>query len=130
MTRLTGLIQYICMHRSLVSQQSVLEQPDVAQLHCTTLLQTLSTQNQALLCRVAADEVHSAAVWEMFYCMAAYDGLMDAQICVGVCDGTLRPHFNESCPLPYQKLAMQCWAQNPEDRHAYLLLAATASAHV
>ena len=90
----------------------------------------VSTQNQALLCRVAADEVHSAAVWEMFYCMAAYEGLMDAQICVGVCDGSLRPHFNESCPLPYQKLAMQCWAQNPEDRHAYLLLAATAQAHV
>ena len=58
----------------------------------------------------------SVAVWEMFYCESAYDGLMEAQICVGVCDGSLRPHFNESCPLPYQKLAMKCWAQNPEDR--------------
>jgi len=56
------------------------------------------------------------AVWEMFYCESAYEGLMEAQICVGVCDGSLRPHFNDTCPLPYQKLAKQCWAQNPEDR--------------
>lgn len=56
------------------------------------------------------------AVWEMFYCEAAYEGLMEAQICVGVCDGSLRPHFNETCPLAYQKLATQCWAQDPAKR--------------
>ncbi len=56
-------------------------------------------------------------MWEMFYCESAYEGLMEAQICVGVCDGSLRPHFNDTCPLPYQKLAKQCWAQNPEDRY-------------
>ena len=52
----------------------------------------------------------------MFYCDAAYDGLMEAQICVGVCDGSLRPKFNNTCPLAFQKLATQCWAQNPEER--------------
>ena len=57
-----------------------------------------------------------AAVWEMFYCEAAYDGLMEAQICLGICDGSLRPQFNETCPLAYQKLATQCWAQDPEER--------------
>ena len=51
--------------------------------------------------------------------MGAYEGLMEAQICVGVCDGSLRPQFNETCPLPYQRLAIQCWAQNPEDRQAH-----------
>ena len=56
----------------------------------------------------------------MFYCESAYEGLMEAQICVGVCDGSLRPHFNETCPLPYQKLARQCWAQDPEDRYGIL----------
>ena len=61
-------------------------------------------------------------VWEMFYCESAYEGLMEAQICVGVCDGSLRPHFNETCPLPYQKLARQCWAQEPEDRYDILSL--------
>jgi len=58
-------------------------------------------------------------VWEMFYCESAYEGLMEAQICVGVCDGSLRPQFNDTCPLPYQKLAKQCWAQNPEDRYCF-----------
>ena len=57
-----------------------------------------------------------AAVWEMYYCEAAYEGLMEAQICLGVCDGSLRPQFNETCPLAYQKLASQCWAQDPEER--------------
>lgn len=66
--------------------------------------------------RYAESEVGCAAVWEMFYCEAAYDGLMEAQICLGVCDGSLRPQFNETCPLAYQKLANQCWAQDPEAR--------------
>ena len=52
----------------------------------------------------------------MFYCEAAYEGLMEAQIYLGVCDGSLRPLFNETCPLAYQKLATQCWAQDPEER--------------
>lgn len=59
---------------------------------------------------------HRAAVWEMFYCESAYEGLMEAQICLGVSEGSLRPQFNETCPLPYSKLALQCWAQNPEER--------------
>ncbi|KAL0038667.1 hypothetical protein WJX79_002430 [Trebouxia sp. C0005] len=63
-------------------------------------------------------------MWEMFYCESAYEGLMEAQICVGVCDGSLRPQFNDTCPLPYQKLAKQCWAKNPEDRPSFQQLVA------
>ncbi|KAL3143112.1 hypothetical protein ABBQ38_003385 [Trebouxia sp. C0009 RCD-2024] len=58
-------------------------------------------------------------MWEMFYCEAAYEGLMEAQICLGVCDGSLRPLFNETCPLAYQKLAIQCWAQDPQQRPTF-----------
>ncbi|KAL3138446.1 hypothetical protein ABBQ32_006236 [Trebouxia sp. C0010 RCD-2024] len=58
-------------------------------------------------------------MWEMFYCEAAHEGLMEAQICLGVCDGSLRPHFNETCPLAYQKLATQCWAQDPDQRPTF-----------
>ena len=56
------------------------------------------------------------AVWEMFYCQTAYEGLIEAQICVGVCDGTLRPVFDDTCPMPYQGIATSCWAQNPAER--------------
>ena len=56
------------------------------------------------------------AVWEMFYCQTAYEGLIEAQICVGVCDGTLRPEFDDTCPMPYQGIATSCWAQNPAER--------------
>ena len=56
------------------------------------------------------------AVWEMFYCQTAYEGLIEAQICVGVCDGTLRPEFDDTCPLPYQRIATSCWAQTPAER--------------
>ena len=52
----------------------------------------------------------------MFYCQTAYEGLIEAQICVGVCDGTLRPEFDDTCPMPYQAIATSCWAQNPAER--------------
>eukprot|EP00891_Asterochloris_glomerata_P006439 jgi/Astpho2/6439/e_gw1.00094.16.1_t len=55
-------------------------------------------------------------LWEMFYCQTAYEGLIEAQICVGVCDGTLRPEFDDTCPMPYQGIATSCWAQNPAER--------------
>lgn len=55
-----------------------------------------------------------SAVWEMFYCKDVYDNLLDGQICVGVSDGSLRPEFDDTCPLPYRRLAERCWSQNPE----------------
>ena len=78
----------------------------------------ICTQQQFLLRGRSCSSNGSAhaAVWEMFYCESAYEGLMEAQICVGVCDGSLRPQFNETCPLAYQKLATQCWSQDPEER--------------
>ncbi|KAK9808759.1 hypothetical protein WJX72_003116 [[Myrmecia] bisecta] len=58
-------------------------------------------------------------LWEMFYCKSAYEGLLEGQICLGVSDGTLRPEFDESCPLPYQRMAQECWQQEPEARPTY-----------
>ena len=51
-----------------------------------------------------------------------YAGLMDAQICVGVCDGWLRPHFDEDCPQPLRCLVENCWAQDPANRFELDLL--------
>jgi len=56
------------------------------------------------------------AVWEMWTGTPVYDGLMEAQICVGVCDGWLRPTFDGSCPSPLQELAQQCWHADPAHR--------------
>ena len=41
---------------------------------------------------------------------------MEGQICVGVCDGSLRPEFDEECPADFRELTARCWAQNPETR--------------
>ncbi len=49
----------------------------------------------------------------MFYCKELYEGLLDGQICVGVSDGSLRPEFDDACPLPYRRLAERCWHQDP-----------------
>lgn len=54
-------------------------------------------------------EVPLGAVWEMWTGTPVYDGLMEAQICVGVCDGWLRPAFDDGCPAPLQELARRCW---------------------
>ena len=56
------------------------------------------------------------AVWEMWSATPVYDCLMEAQICVGVCDGWLRPAFDDSCPSPLQELAQQCWHADPSCR--------------
>ncbi len=34
-----------------------------------------------------------------------YEGLLEAQICVGVCEGWLRPTFDNDCPAPLAELA-------------------------
>ena len=58
----------------------------------------------------------AVAVWEMHQCREAFEGLMEGQICVGVCDGSLRPEFDEECPADFRELTARCWAQNPETR--------------
>ena len=50
----------------------------------------------------------------MFYCKDVYPDLLDGQICVGVCDGTLRPEFWEDAPAPYRRLAERCWHHDPK----------------
>jgi hypothetical protein len=52
----------------------------------------------------------------MYYCQPPYEGLLDAQVCVGVIEGTLRPEFDPACPAPYRSLAQRCWSQEAADR--------------
>lgn len=55
----------------------------------------------------------------MYHCRQAYEGLMEGQICVGVCDGSLRPELEAACPSDFRALLSQCWAQDPNARCAY-----------
>lgn len=38
---------------------------------------------------------------------------MEGQICLGVCEQSLRPEFAEDCPDPFSRLAKSCWNQDP-----------------
>ena len=58
------------------------------------------------------------AVWEMFHCEHAFEGMMEGQICLGVCDEALRPTFSPHCPLPYLLLTKACWHADASHRHA------------
>lgn len=55
-------------------------------------------------------------LWCMYHCAEPFEGLLEAQVCVGVCEGHLRPKFEDTCPPRYRALAERCWAQNPESR--------------
>lgn len=55
----------------------------------------------------------------MYYCKAPYDGLIEAQVCVGVSEGTLRPEFDQDCPAPYRALVEKCWHQDPSQRPSF-----------
>ena len=54
------------------------------------------------------------AVWEMFHCRDAYEGLLDYQIVCGVSEGMLRPEWDERVPPVYRALAERCWHTDPE----------------
>ena len=41
---------------------------------------------------------------------------MEAQICVGVCEGWLRPTFDDDCPAPLAEIAQRCWHADPACR--------------
>ena len=58
------------------------------------------------------------AVWEMFHCEHAFEGMMEGQICLGVCDEALRPTFSPHCPLPYLLLTKACWHADASHRRA------------
>ena len=58
----------------------------------------------------------ACSAWEMYHCREAYEGLMEGQICVGVCDGSLRPDCDASCPKDLKRLLSQCWDQDPDAR--------------
>src|SRR5690349_16142439 len=47
-------------------------------------------------------DVYSFGVvlWEMLHCAPPYPGLLEAQVCAGVLDGTLRPRFERGAPAP------------------------------
>ena len=65
----------------------------------------------------------ACAVWEIYHCGQAFEGMMEGQICLGVCEQTLRPEFAEDCPEPYSKLARSCWHQDPVNRCAFMCMA-------
>ena len=58
-------------------------------------------------------------MYEMYHCRAPYEGMLDAQICVGVVEGWLRPEFAQECPIALRTLAERCWAQDPEERPTF-----------
>jgi len=65
-----------------------------------------------------ASDVYAFGIlgWEMYHCREVYQGLMEGQICVGVCDGTLRPEFDTTCPTNFRELLTRCWSQDPSAR--------------
>ena len=69
---------------------------------------------------VARAAVGCGAVWELWSCRGAHEGLHPAQICVGVCDSAaqLRPAWDEEAPAPLRALARDCWAADPAARLA------------
>lgn len=70
--------------------------------------------------------VIGGAVWEIFYCKSAYEGLLEVQICHMVTEQGLRPEFDDTCPLPYQELAQACWHHSPANRCAEGMLVTLA----
>ena len=58
------------------------------------------------------------AVWEIYHCAQAFEGMMEGQICLGVCEHALRPDFADDCPEPYATLTSSCWHQDPLQRYA------------
>lgn len=58
-------------------------------------------------------------MWEIYHCAQAYEGMMEGQICLGVCEQSLRPEFAEDCPDPFSRLAKSCWNQDPALRPTF-----------
>ena len=52
----------------------------------------------------------------MFHCEHAFEGMLEGQICLGVCDEGLRPSFSPHCPLPYLLLTKACWHADATNR--------------
>lgn len=55
-------------------------------------------------------------VWELATRERPFQGLLEGDLVVGVCDRGLRPVFPASCPPAYAALAQQCWAEDPGQR--------------
>ncbi|KAK9812523.1 hypothetical protein WJX73_005727 [Symbiochloris irregularis] len=58
-------------------------------------------------------------MWEIYHCAQAFEGMMEGQICLGVCEHALRPDFDADCPEPYATLAKSCWHQDPDQRPTF-----------
>lgn len=62
-------------------------------------------------------------LWCMYYCTEPFEGMLEAQVCMGVCDGWLRPSFDAACPARFRALAERCWSQSPEERPSFTEIA-------
>jgi hypothetical protein len=68
------------------------------------------------------------AVWELLTGERPFQGLLEGDLVVGVCDRKLRPLFPPGAPAAYIALAQQCWADDASERPTAALVRAIHSA--
>ena len=89
---------------------------------CWTAPEVLRNQRYSIKADVYSFGI---CLWELYTRTAPYAGMTPFQVMYGVASSGMRPNINDDCPEPWRELMITCWAESPDDRPTFDVIAKT-----